>query len=83
MNTMLLLIYIGHVFFGVYAGYLAGQENDNEHQTVAILVFVAMLTSATATIFASFVHIFSVFFVWLVFAWLTSELVKFIAYRRF
>ena len=80
---MLLAIYILHILFGIYAGYLTAQGNDDEHQTVAVLVFIAMLTSATSLFFASFVHIFSIFFVWLVATFLASELIKFINLRRF
>lgn len=80
---MLLVVYIAHIIFGIYAGYLAGQDNDSEHQTVAVLVFIAMLTSSISLFFATFVHIFAIFFLWLICAWLTSELVKYINIRRF
>ncbi len=73
----MIIVYIGHIIFGVIAGFIAGAENERENETVAILVFVAMATSMLALIFGNFPHIFGVFFVWLVVTWITSEIIKY------
>ncbi len=74
----LILVYIGHVIFGIWAGIITSGGSDRDHEVVAVLVFIAMLTSAISLFFAHFAHIFSVFIVWLVAAFLASEAAKLI-----
>ncbi|MFP4078877.1 MAG: hypothetical protein ACOC2X_03000 [Bacillota bacterium] len=74
---MLLLVYIGMMIYGVFAGYLSSFENENEHQTVAVMVFIAMLASLLVLPFGHFAHIFSAFFLWLLTTFLVSEGLKF------
>ncbi len=74
----LLFVYIGHVIFGIWAGIITSSDSDRDHEVVAVLVFVAMLTSCISLFFAHFAHIFGVFFIWLVAAFLASEAAKFI-----
>jgi hypothetical protein len=54
---------------------------DDENEVIALQVFIAMVASSTALIFAHFAHIFSVFFLWLLVTFITSEILKFIRNR--
>jgi len=72
----LLFVYMGHVIFGIWSGIITSGRNEGEHEVVAVLVFIAMLTSCISLFFDNFAHIFGVFFVWLGAAFLTSEAAK-------
>lgn len=78
---MVIIVYIGMFMYGLYSGYISSMDLDDENEVIALQVFIAMVASTTALIFASFPHIFSVFFLWLIVTFITSEVLKFLRNR--
>jgi len=78
---MVIIVYIGMFIYGLYSGYISSMNLDDENEVIALQVFIAMVASTSALIFAHFAHIFSVFFLWLLVTFITSEVLKFIRNR--
>jgi len=80
---LVIVVYFALFIYGLYSGYISSMDLDDENERIALMVFIALLTSTSVLFFASFPHIFSVFFLWLVVTFITSEIIKFIRTHRY
>ncbi len=73
---MIILIYIVQIAFGTFVGYVVGNQIEREAEFVGATFIIATLISVSGLLIGTYTHIFLTFLVWLVVAWITSEIVK-------
>ncbi len=73
--AVIIIVYIIQVLFGVYAGVANATKNEDEHTTVAVMVFVAMLFPVVVIVDGvhRFPHVIGAFFAWLFVSFLVNE----------
>ncbi len=75
---MIFVLAFIQVLFGAYSGYYVAGGSQDEHYVVAIMFIISLVISLGALFFGHILHVFLLYFIWLIVMVVVSEVIKLI-----